>query len=159
MNPRPTLNLESSMRIPLLLVLVLFPLAAAAAQPGLPADSARVSGDVYVPETLDSFAGLTLQLQLWEYDPRADSPASLFDRLELGPAEHTRGRDSASPFVLGETAQGGKIRPGMRYYLTCFLIDGSRRTHIGEPEGERGICRVLTEGHPREVKLIIRPVP
>lgn len=133
---------------------------ARAEEPAVPEDSTLVRGEVFVPAALESFEGLTLQLQLWEYDPRAvDRPAALLDRVELHPAVHDRGRDSASPFQLGGRGDQGGIRPGFRYYVTCFLRAGERRTHVGEPEGREGLCRVLTEGHPREVRLILRPAP
>ena len=47
--------------------------------------------------------------------------------------------------------------PGMSYYLTCFVIDAKTKRYLmGEKDGKRGLCKVLTGGNPNKVNLILR---
>jgi len=49
------------------------------------------------------------------------------------------------------------IKPGMSYYITCFVLDANgKRQLMGEKDGKRGLCKVLTAGNPKKVTLILR---
>jgi len=119
------------------------------------ADSALVTGEVVLPADLDSFAGRVVEIRLYKIHPLlADAPADLVDLLELPDVAHDRGGETRTPFRLGDRAT---LESDKTYYLTCFILDGDRRTHIGEPPGG-GLCKVLTAGQPREATLVVRAV-
>ena len=45
----------------------------------------------------------------------------------------------------------------MSYYLTCFVTDANGKRYLmGEKDGKRGLCKVLTGGNPNKVYLILR---
>lgn len=118
-------------------------------------DSALVTGAVVLPADLDSFAGRVVEIRLYKIHPLlADAPADLVDLLELPDVAHDRGGETRTPFRLGDRAT---LESDKTYYLTCFILDGDRRTHIGEPPGG-GLCKVLTAGQPREATLVVRAV-
>jgi hypothetical protein len=118
--------------------------------------STRVSARIKIPATLPSFAGRTLELRLYEFDPRlADVGANLVDLAKRSAFSHTQGKVSEHTIVLGAK---GRIKAKRSYYLTCFVLDDKKRTHMGEKDGRSGLCKVLTSGHPREVDILFRPV-
>lgn len=117
--------------------------------------SARVHGEVVLPAGLESFAGHGLELRLYKIHPLlADAPADLVDRVMIMPFGHETGKETRQAFEIGGTAT---LEPDKTYYLTCFVLDGDRRTHIGEPP-DKGLCKALTQGHGREVTLTARSV-
>ena len=118
--------------------------------------STRVSARIKIPAKLPSFTGRTLELRLYEFDPRlADVGAELVDLATQNGFSHTKGKVNKHTIVLGAK---GRIKAGRSYYLTCFVLDQGKRTHIGEKDGRSGLCKVLTGGHPREVDILFRPV-
>ena len=124
--------------------------AFAADKPG----SAKVTGTVVAPKAVNDIAGLTLELRLYEYDPfLADAPADLVAKLRVKMA-HKNGKETKTKFTLAESAS---IMPRRSYYLTCFIIDAkSKRYLMGEKDGKRGLCKVLANGNPNKVNLILR---
>lgn len=117
--------------------------------------SARVTGAVVVPAELAGFAGRTLELQLFKIHPLlADAPAELVDTVVIGDFGHVKGEVSRKSFEIGRAA---RVDPELKYYLTCFILDGQTRTHIGETP-EKELCKVLTQGHPRVAEFTVRPV-
>lgn len=119
----------------------------------------KVTGEVVIPADLASFGKLQLEIKLYEYDPKlADAPAKLFDELVIKDYSHAKDKETKTPFVLGEKANGGKTNPGRSYYLTVFVTQDGKRTHIGEKDGKPGLCKVLTDGHPNKVTLVVREV-
>ena len=125
--------------------------ATAADKPG----SAKVTGAVITSKTVKNYSGLTLELRLYEYHPFiADKPADLVAKLNLKNYGHKAGKETKTQFTIGEA---GKIKPGMSYYLTCFVIDAKGKRYLmGEKDAKRGLCKVLTGGNPNKVKLILR---
>jgi hypothetical protein len=121
--------------------------------------SSKVTGEVLLPSRLASFEKLRLEVTLWEYDPRlADASATRFDEVVVKDYAHTKGKDTRTAFTLGEKVNGGKTNAGKAYYLTVFITQGGKRTHIGEKDGKPGLCMVLTDGSPNEVTLTLRAV-
>jgi hypothetical protein len=119
----------------------------------------KVTGEVVLPAGLASFEKVRLEVTLWEYDPRlADASATRFDEVVVNDYAHTKGKDTRTAFTLGEKVNGGKTNAGKAYYLTVFVTQRGRRTHIGEKDGKPGLCMVLTNGSPNEVKLTLRAV-
>lgn len=117
--------------------------------------SARVHGEVVLPAELESFAGRGLELRLYKIHPLlADAPADLVDLVMIEPFGHETGKETRRAFEIGGKAT---LEPDKTYYLTCFVLEGDRRTHIGEPP-DQGLCKALTQGHGREVTLTARPV-
>ena len=67
---------------------------------------------------------------------------------------HKAGKETKTKITIGEA---GKITAGMSYYLTCFVIDAKGKRYLmGEKDGKRGLCKVLTGGNPNKVNLILR---
>ena len=117
--------------------------------------SARVTGAVVVPAELAGFAGRTLELQLYKIHPQlADAPADLVDAVVIEDVGHVQGAATRKAFEIGGAA---RVDPELVYYLTCFVLDGQTRTHIGEVPGT-DLCKVLTQGHPRVATFTVRPV-
>lgn len=121
-----------------------------------PDESTKVTATIVLPKDLASFAGHVLELHLYEYDPRlADAGANLIEAIDKTEFSHTTGRATELKIEIGAA---GKIKPDRSYYLTLFILDGKERTHIGERDGKQGLCKVITNGEPREVKLVVRDV-
>jgi hypothetical protein len=118
--------------------------------------TAALTGTVVVPATLDAFDGRTLELKLWQYDPfLADVSADLVDELIIDDYGHKAGTATQTKFGLGKPAD---VRDDRAYYLTVFVTQDGKRTHIGELDGKQGLCNVLNRGNPSAVKMIVREV-
>ena len=117
--------------------------------------STKVTGTVLTPKGVKDYSGLTLEVRLYEYHPFvADKPADLVARLNLEEYAHKTGKETKTQFKVGEA---GTIMPGMSYYITCFVIDAKGKRYLmGEKDGKRGLCKVLTGGNPNRVNLILR---
>lgn len=117
--------------------------------------SARVTGAVVVPAELEGFAGRTLELQLYKIHPQlADASADLVDTVVIEDFGHVQGGATRKAFEIGGAA---RVDPELMYYLTCFILDGQTRTHIGEMP-DKNLCKVLTHGRPRVATFTVRPV-
>ena len=118
-------------------------------------NSTKVTGTVVTSKTVKDYAALTLELRLYEYHPFiADKPADLVAKLNLKDYAHKAGKETKTQFKVGEA---GTIMAGMSYYLTCFVIDTKGKRYLmGEKDGKRGLCKVLTAGNPNKVNLILR---
>ena len=118
--------------------------------------STKVTATVKLPESLDSFSGRTLELRLYEYDPlMADGSATLVEKITKKDFSHSKGKSTQLKIVIGAK---GKVTSRRNYYLTVYVLNGEKRTHIGEKNGKSGLCKVLTNGHSRKVKLVVRAV-
>lgn len=121
-----------------------------------------IRGRVIIPAAVDSFEGRTLELQLWEYDPRlADVAATLIDKRLVEGYRHVSGAATETPFRLAATYEP---RADRNYYLTCFVLRGDERTHIGERDGESGLAKIETREEnvsrwdETSVRMIVRAV-
>lgn len=136
-----------------LVLLILSTLAHAEVAPS------KVQGTIVIPAKVPSFMGSTLEIKLWEYDPfLADASAKLFDEVIVKDYGHAETKETTTKFVIGEKANGGKTTKGRNYYVTLFVLVDGKRTHIGELNGKRGLCKVLTGGNPNKIKMVVRPV-
>jgi len=124
---------------------------------GVDDGSAKITGSIAAPKALKSFDKLVLEVRLYEYDPRiADKAADLVDMLEVKDFSHTEGKETTETIELGAKA---KIKPGMSYYITVFVLDGKDRTYIGDlAHAPNGFAKVLTNGEPREIRGTLRSV-
>jgi hypothetical protein len=123
---------------------------------GKPIDARGVQGVLVIPRSVASFTGHTVEIKLWEYDPRlADVSATLIDSVGIDKFRHQQGKDSETTFAVGTKL---KPRPDRRYYITVFVLNKGKRTHIADKDGKPGLCNVLTQGNPTSVKMIARPV-
>ena len=119
-------------------------------------ESTKVTATVTLPKELASFTDRTLELRLYEYDPLlADVGADLVEKISKDPFSHSEGKATELTIEIGAK---GKVKPRRRYYLTTFVLDGDSRTHLGEKDGKRGLCQVISDGHPRKVKIVVRSV-
>ncbi len=119
-------------------------------------ESTKVIATVIVPKELASFSGRTLELRLYEYDPLlADGSADLVEKIAKADFSHSYGRPTKIEIEIGTT---DRIKTRRHYYLTIFILEGNKRTHIGEKDGKQGPCRVITGGHPRQVTIIFRDI-
>ncbi len=78
---------------------------------------------------------------------------------DFAPGEEFPVPPEMPPDAWGEPGFGGEmIMPAMPYYLTCFVIDAKTKRYLmGEKDGKRGLCKVLTGGNPpNKVNLILR---
>lgn len=118
-------------------------------------NTARVTGTVMIPAELEGFAGKNLELRLYKIHPLlADASADLVDIVVFQDIAHAQGKVTQKTFEIGKDK---KLEVDKKYYITCFILDGTTRTHIGEPP-DKGLCKVLTHGCPREVTFTVRPV-
>ena len=119
------------------------------------AESAKVTGTIVTPKTVKAYSGLELEIRLYEYHPFiADKAADLVGKFNQKNYAHKTGAEAKTQFILGDAS---KIKQGMSYYITCFILDAKgKRILMGENNGKRGLCKVLTEGNPNKIALILR---
>lgn len=119
------------------------------------AESAKVTGTLVTPKAVKAYEGLSLEIRLYEYDPfLADASADLVGKFFIKNYAHKAGTETKTQFIVGDAAT---IKPRRSYYLTCFVLDAKgKRKLMGEKDGKRGLCNVLTGGNPKKVTLILR---
>ena len=112
--------------------------------------TSKVEGTFNFPKDVASFNGRLLEIRLYKYDPRlADKPADLVEKIELKDFKHVNGTETKKAFVIGAKAE---LETDRNYYLTFFVLDGNKRTHMGKCEHDKnGIGKVLTNGNPAKV--------
>lgn len=116
----------------------------------------RVAGTFTVPKEQASFEKLTLEIRLYEYDPKvADKGADLVDKVEVKDFKHEKGKETVEKFEVGAK---GMIKDGKAYYLSLYVMDGDTRVSRGDLSHDAGLGKVLTNGHPREVKATARQI-
>ena len=125
-------------------------------------DSTEVTGTLILPPTVASFKGSIVEIRLYEYHPFiADKAATLVDKLQIKDFHHTQGKETKREFSIGKKPPK-KVDPKMRYYVTLFIHPGdpdkTPRTHMGEATHRKGLCLVLTDGHPRQITMKVREV-
>lgn len=129
--------------------------AEATENPAAAKSDAALTVTMVIPTGVPSFAGRTLELQLWEYDPfLADASAKNIGKIIDPNFSHTAGKETRKKFAPGPKPADVKERMG--YYVTLFVLDAGKRTHMGERDGNRGISKVLTQGAPKEIQMIVR---
>jgi hypothetical protein len=115
-----------------------------------------VQGELLIPKTIALFEDHRLEIKLWEYDPfLADVSAKLVDEFVLEKYSHRSDKTTKTKFSVGSKLEPREDR---RYYITVFILQDGKRTHIGEQDGKSGLCKVLTQGNPSLVKMIFRAV-
>lgn len=121
------------------------------------AETAKVEGTFVIPKEVGSFAGRVVEIRLYKYDPRiADRAADLVEKVELPDFAHAAGTETKKAFVVGAKAD---LDPRASYYLTFFVLDGGKRTHMGKCRHDKqGIGKVLTNGHPRAVTVDVAEI-
>ena len=119
------------------------------------AESAKVTGTIVTPKTVKAYSGLELEIRLYEYHPFiAGKAADLVGKFNQKNYAHKAGAETKTQFIIGDAS---KIKQGMSYYITCFILDAKgKRILMGEKNGKRGLCKVLTGGNPNKVILILR---
>jgi hypothetical protein len=136
----------------LLPALLLWPVVAPAGEK----KSTRVEGSMVLPKEVATFEKRVVEIRLYKYDPRiAGKAADLVEKVEFKDFSHTLGTETKKGFVIGAK---GMLEPKMGYYLTLFILEGGKRTHIGECEHVKSLCKVLTDGSPDKVSLKVRAV-
>ena len=79
----------------------------------------------------------------------------LVDEFGVEKHSHKQGKNTETTFFVGAKLEPRQDR---RYYITVFILKDGKRTHIGEKDGKRGLCKVLTQGNPCSVMMIVRSV-
>ena len=117
----------------------------------------KVTGKVIIAKDVGSFAKRTLELRLYGYDPRiADKAADLIDTFEVKDFAHEEGKETTKEFTIGAK---GALKPNTKYYVTAFVLDGKKRTHIGQADHvKEPFNKVITDGNPRDITLRFREV-
>jgi hypothetical protein len=119
----------------------------------------KLEVEIVVPAELASIEKQQLEISLFEFDPRiADKPADLFDSKKEAVFAHTKGKETKMTFTLGDKVNNGKTNANKSYYVTVFVLKDGKRTHIGEKDGKSGLTKVLTNGQPNKVTMILREV-
>jgi hypothetical protein len=104
--------------------------------------TARVEGTFVIPKEAAAFAGRLVEIRLYRYDPHlADAAADLVEKVEFKNFAHTAGKETKKEFVVGAKAA---LDPKLRYYLTLFVLENGKRTHLGECTPGQGPCQVFT---------------
>ena len=85
----------------------------------------------------------------------SDVSAALFDELTVRDYSHKTGTATQTKFELGKA---NAVREDRAYYLTVFITQNGKRTHMGEKDGKRGLCKVLNRGNASTVEMIVREV-
>ncbi len=116
-----------------------------------------VRGTYFIPATVPTFKKSTLDIRLYEYDPRiADKKATLVGQVKKKNFGHTKGKVTQAQFVLGKKA---KYNPKMQYYVTLYVLKDKKRTHTGRcARHPKGLCKVLENENQSTVKMTIRPI-
>jgi len=123
-------------------------------KPAAPKGDAALTVTMVIPPHVPSFAGRTLELQLWEYDPwLADASAKNVGKVIDPNFFHTAGKETRKEFAFGP--KPAEVKERMGYYVTLFVLDAGKRTHMGEHDGKRGISKVLTKGAPNRIQMIV----
>ncbi|KPK50543.1 MAG: hypothetical protein AMK72_01970 [Planctomycetes bacterium SM23_25] len=122
---------------------------------GMPEPAAgTVTGAFIISDGIPSFEGYVLEIKLWQYNPLvADVSATLVGEHVVKGYRHTKGTETKTAFTL--RPKDG-VKNGMNYYVTAFVLDGGKRTHMGQRDGRPGLCKVLAQGQPTTVQLIAR---
>lgn len=116
---------------------------------------AQVTVETVAPASLPTFTDHDLEVRLYVYEPfLADVPARLLG-VQRAPFSHTAGEATSQTLVLGGDTERA---PRLQYYVTVFVLADGERTHIGEHNGEPGLIHVLTDGHPAQIRALLRPV-
>ena len=133
------------------LVLSLLAVTVAAGFADKPADdSAKVTGSFTIDAKDATIEGVTLRVQLWEYDPRlADVGATLIEKIEVEKVSHTQGKATKIEFTIGEKAT---VKPMRNYYVTLRGHREGKYVYYGKPTHD-DIGRVITEGKPRAIEF------
>jgi hypothetical protein len=120
-----------------------------------PTPKATVTGTMVLPKDLASFDSRVVEIRLYKIHPLlADAPATLVDKVEIEGYSHTLGTETKTDFVIGGKE---KLEPNLMYYVTLFILQDGKRTHIGEVPG-KFMCKVLTNGEPNTVDFKVREV-
>ncbi len=116
----------------------------------------KVTGTFTVPKEQASFEKLTLEVRLYEYDPKvADKGADLVEKVEVKDFKHEKGKETVEKFEVGAK---GMIKDGKAYYLSLYVLDGDTRVSRGDLSHDAGLGKVLTDKFPREVKATARQI-
>jgi hypothetical protein len=117
----------------------------------------KVEGAFVIPKEVSSFEGRLVEIRLYKHDPRiAGKAAELIEKVEIKDFAHVEGKETKKEFTIGSK---GKLEPKMGYYVTFFILEKERRTHIGECEHRpKDLCKVLTNGEPNKIGLKVREV-
>lgn len=115
-------------------------------------DTCKVVGTLIIPEKVASFESRLVEIRLYKYDPRlAEVAADLVEKVEFKDFSHTTGKATKKEFVIGAKA---KLEPMRSYYVTCFIVDKGKRTHMGKCVHDmQGIGKVLTNGQPNKITI------
>lgn len=112
-----------------------------------------ISISIVVPLELNSFEDRQLELKLYRYDKRvADKPAKLVAHA-FQILSHKQGVSSNVRMKLPKQKQ---VNEDDSHYLTTFITDGGRRTHVGTRGSQKGLIPVLPDTF--EIELSMKPV-
>lgn len=120
-------------------------------------DSTKVEGTFVISKVVASFQSRLVEIRLYKHDPRmADRSADLVEKVELKNFSHTIGKETKKDFMIGTK---GELDSKMGYYVTFFILDGDKRTHMGKCEHDKkGIGTVLTYGQPRKIAIEVNEI-
>src|SRR5262245_41850153 len=116
-----------------------------------PGESSNTQINLIIPGKHPGFQNKVLETSRHQYDPHVKNKEIEFDKLVDKSFRHATGSDTMRNFTLGAARS---TKPGMQYFVTIAIYDGrGKRTHVGEKDGVRGPCSVLTVGKPNQVNM------
>jgi hypothetical protein len=117
----------------------------------------KVTGSVVIPKDVAAFEGRVVELRLYTIEKNlADAAADLVEKVEIKDFKHEAGKETKKEFTIGAR---GEVKPRNRYYITAFVLDGEKRTHIGQADHvKQPFNTVITDGNPREVTIRFKEV-
>lgn len=120
-------------------------------------ETAKVQVTIKVPAKVASFTHHRLVIMLYHDHPtQADRGKTGVDRHVDQVFSHKNGQDTVLTLDLGDRA---KVNRKVQYSVTAALFNATgKSTHVGDKDGQRGPCNVLTNGAPNRVLLIVRPL-
>jgi hypothetical protein len=120
-----------------------------------PGEPSNTQINLIIPGKLPGFQNHVLEIALHEYDPHVKNKEIVFDKYIDKAFRHATGTDTVRNFTLGAARS---TKPGMQYFVTVAIYDArGMRTHLGEKDGVRSLCSVLTVGKPNQVNMLVRP--
>jgi hypothetical protein len=119
--------------------------------------SSSLEGELQVPASVASISGKRLEIRVFARSGAvADRPAKQVGALDIAKFKHTQGTASKRHFAVQLNAARDDA---LSYYATFFIVDGAKRTHIGECAHRPGdLCSVWSKDDPAELSVSFRAI-
>ena len=119
-------------------------------------ETAKVTITITISEKTPSFSDQRLVVMLYHDNPlEGDRGDTAVDRHIDAKFSHVVGKKTVATLTLGEKA---KRKFDVEYSVSVTVFDkASKRTHLGEIDGNPGPFPVLTGGTPNKLAVVVNP--